>query len=63
MLILTRKPSQMIEIGDDIIVRIMEVNGNQVKVGIEAPTHVSVHRSEIGDRIRREERLAKAKSK
>lgn len=47
MLILTRKPGQTINIGDDIKVTVMEVNGMQVKIGIDAPRDVAVVREEI----------------
>jgi carbon storage regulator len=47
MLILTRKSGQSILIGDDIKIRIIEVKGNQVRIGVEAPRNISVHREEI----------------
>jgi carbon storage regulator len=47
MLILTRKPDQTLVIGNNIRVNIMSVNGNQVRIGIEAPKDVSVDREEI----------------
>ncbi len=55
MLILTRKPKQSIRIGDEIIVTIVEVDRNNVRVGIEAPRSVAVHRSEVYDAIKGEE--------
>jgi carbon storage regulator len=51
MLILTRKVNQKIRIGDDIVITLLGVRGNQYKVGIVAPKHVSVHREEIYQRI------------
>jgi carbon storage regulator len=54
MLILTRCPQQSIMIGDDVRVVILSVNGRQVKLGIEAPKAVLVHRREIYDRIQQE---------
>ena len=51
MLILTRKPGESIIIGDDIKILIMSVQGNQVRIGIDAPRDVSVHRDEIYERI------------
>jgi carbon storage regulator len=54
MLILTRKLGEQITIGDDITVTLLEVNGTQVKLGIEAPKEISIHRKEIYERIRRE---------
>lgn len=47
MLVLTRKPNQRINIGDDIVVTVLEVRGDQVRLGIDAPRHVAVQREEI----------------
>lgn len=47
MLILTRKLGESITIGDDVRITVMAVKGNQVKIGIEAPTETKVHREEI----------------
>jgi carbon storage regulator CsrA len=47
MLVLTRKRSEMIQIGDDVVVKIIQTGRNIVKVGIEAPSHVRVLRSEL----------------
>ncbi|MBZ0272059.1 carbon storage regulator CsrA [bacterium] len=58
MLVLTRKAGESITIGDEIRVFIQEVRGNQVKIGIQAPPHVSVHREEIYIRIQEENREA-----
>ncbi|MCZ7587061.1 MAG: carbon storage regulator CsrA [Deltaproteobacteria bacterium] len=58
MLVLTRKTGESITIGDDIKVHIQEVRGNQVKIGIQAPSHVAVHREEIYLRIQEENRRA-----
>ncbi len=54
MLILTRNISQKIKIGDDVTVTVLGVQGNQVRLGINAPKNVAVHRQEIFDRIQRE---------
>ncbi len=54
MLILTRRVGETLMIGDDVAVRILGVKGNQVRVGVEAPRDVIVHRQEIYDRISRE---------
>ena len=50
MLILSRNPGQQIRIADDIVVRVLEINGKQVKIGIDAPKTVSVDREEIYQR-------------
>jgi carbon storage regulator len=52
MLILTRKTGEGIRIGDAITLKIIEVRGNQVRVGVEAPRNISVHREEIYELIR-----------
>ncbi|AOZ67357.1 TPA: carbon storage regulator CsrA [Haemophilus influenzae] len=52
MLILTRKVGESILIGNDISITILSVRGNQVKLGVEAPKEVSVHREEIYQRIK-----------
>ncbi len=51
MLVLTRKVGQSIVIGDEIEVVVLEVRGEQVRVGIRAPKTVSVHRKEVYDQI------------
>lgn len=58
MLILTRKLNEKLVIGDGIIVSIIEVRGDQVKLGIEAPKTVKVYRQEVYDAIQEENRLA-----
>lgn len=54
MLILTRKIGEAVKIGDDIEVSIIGVKGNQVRLGIKAPSDVAVHREEIYERIRQD---------
>ena len=50
MLILTRKVGESVLIGDDISITVLSVRGNQVKLGVQAPKEVSVHREEIFQR-------------
>jgi len=54
MLILTRKLGERITIGDDITITLLEIKGSQVKLGIEAPQSISIHRQEIYEKIRKE---------
>lgn len=54
MLILTRRPSETIRIGDHITVTVMRTKGNQVQIGVSAPKAMSVHREEIYQRIQLE---------
>lgn len=55
MLILTRRIGEVLRIGDDVSITILGVKGNQVRIGIDAPKDVAVHREEIYQRIKREE--------
>lgn len=52
MLILTRRPGDSIMVGDDVTVKVQSVKGNQVRIGIQAPKDVAVHREEIFLQIR-----------
>ena len=62
MLILTRRVGETVMIGNDVTVTILGVKGNQVRVGINAPKNVAVHREEIYERIKREQGDPKTES-
>ena len=55
MLILTRRVGETVMIGDEVAVTVLGVKGNQVRIGVNAPKNVSVHREEIYERIKKEE--------
>lgn len=55
MLILSRRVDESIIIGDEVTITILSVKGKQVRIGINAPTDVTVHREEIYDRINSED--------
>ena len=55
MLILTRRVGETLMIGDDVTVTVLGVKGNQVRIGVNAPKDVSVHREEIYERIKKEQ--------
>lgn len=55
MLILTRRMGETLMIGDDITVTVLGVKGNQVRIGVNAPRQLAVHRQEVYERIRSEE--------
>jgi carbon storage regulator len=54
MLVLTRKLGEVIRVGDSVTVRILEVKGNQVRLGVEAPADVRIYREEVYRAIRKE---------
>jgi carbon storage regulator len=54
MLVLTRKSGESLIIGDDVVVTIVEIRGNQVKIGVEAPDSIKVYREELLKKIMKE---------
>jgi len=55
MLILTRRVGETLMVGDEVTVTVLGVKGNQVRLGVNAPRDVAVHREEIYERIRKEQ--------
>ncbi len=52
MLVLSRKPGERVEVGDDCIVTVVAVDGDKVKLGFTAPKSTKIHREEVGERVR-----------
>ena len=63
MLVLTRKLGESIRIGDNVKITIIEADGNNIKIGIDAPRSVKVHREEVFERILEENKKAAQVSK
>ena len=59
MLLLTRRPGEKLIINDNVTVTVLSIKGNQVRIGIEAPRDVKVHREEIYERIVKEREAMK----
>jgi carbon storage regulator len=58
VLVLTRRANQSIVVGNDVVVTVLEVRGDQVRIGIKAPRHVTVHREEVFAEIQKANREA-----
>ncbi len=58
MLILTRRVGETLMVGDEVTVTLLGVKGNQVRIGVNAPKEVAVHREEIYQRIKQEQQVA-----
>lgn len=54
MLVLSRKRNECIRVGHDIIIRVIEIRGDKVRIGVEAPESVAVHRQEVYEAIQRD---------
>jgi carbon storage regulator len=58
MLVLTRRVGETIRIGNDVVVTVLNVKGNHIRIGVNAPKDVTVHREEIFERIKQERQPA-----
>ena len=58
MLVLTRHRDESIMIGDDVVITVVDIRGDKVRLGIDAPQEIPVHRQEVYDAIKRENRKA-----
>lgn len=58
MLVLTRRSEEAVRVGEDIKITVVEIKGNQVRLGIEAPTAVPIYREEIYEKVKAENRLS-----
>ena len=63
MLVLTRRPGESIIVGQDIVVTVIEIKGGQVRIGIDAPREVQVHREEVYEQVRQENLSAVASAR
>ena len=63
MLVLTRKLGETIVIGDDIVIKVVDIHDKQIRLGIDAPTEISIFRGEIYERIQEEKRSVEATDK
>ncbi len=63
MLVLTRRPGESIVVGHNVVITVIEIKGGQVRIGIDAPREVQVHREEVYEQVRQENIAAVASSK
>lgn len=62
MLVLTRRIGESLVIGDDVIIRVLDVKGDVVRIGVDAPRHVQIHRQEVYEAVKAANRAAAASS-
>ena len=62
MLVLTRRIGESLVIGDDVVIRVLDVKGDVVRIGVDAPRHVQIHRQEVYEAVRAANRAAAASS-
>lgn len=56
MLVLSRKPGESVKVGDEVKITVLSVSGKQVRIGIEAPSDITIHREEIYNKIANEQK-------
>jgi len=62
MLVLTRRIGESLVIGDDVVIRVLDVKGDVVRVGVDAPRHVQIHRQEVYEAVKAANQAAAAAS-
>jgi carbon storage regulator len=62
MLVLTRRIGESLVIGDDVVVRVLDVKGDVVRIGVDAPRHVQIHRQEVYEAVKAANQAAAASS-
>ncbi len=62
MLVLTRKIGESLVVGDDVVIRVLDIKADVVRIGVEAPRHVKVHRQEVYEAVRAANQAAAASS-
>ena len=62
MLVLTRRIGESLVIGDDVVIRVLDVKGDVVRIGVDAPRHVQIHRQEVYEAVMAANRAAAASS-
>jgi len=62
MLVLTRRIGESLVIGDDVVIRVLDVKGDVVRVGVDAPRHVQIHRQEVYEAVKAANQAATAAS-
>jgi carbon storage regulator len=62
MLVLTRRIGESLVIGDDVIIRVLDVKGDVVRIGVDAPRHVQIHRQEVYEAVKAANQAAAATS-
>ncbi len=63
MLVLTRRSNQSIVIGTDVVITVLEIHGDSVRIGVEAPRSIQVHRSEVFEAVQEANRAAASQGK